>query len=42
MNNGSFFGEKWDGYCRMNLACTRETVVKACDMLLEGIKTLRK
>lgn len=42
MNNGSFFGEKWDGYCRMNLACTRETVMKACELLLEGIKTLRK
>ncbi len=42
MNNGSFFGEKWDGYCRMNLACTHETVKKACELLLEGIKTLRK
>lgn len=42
MNNGSFFGEKWDGYCRMNLACTRETVKKGCELLLEGIKTLRK
>lgn len=42
MNNGSFFGQKWDTYCRMNLACTRATVVQACDQLLEGIKTLRK
>lgn len=41
MNNGSFFGEKWDTYCRMNLACTRATVVKACDMLRDGIATLR-
>lgn len=42
MNNGSFFGEKWDGYCRMNLACPRETVVKGCKMLEEGISALRK
>lgn len=42
MNNGSFFGEKWDGYCRMNLACTHDTAKKACDMLLKGISTLRK
>ena len=42
MNNGSFFGQAWDGYCRMNLACTRATVEKACAQLLEGIQTLRK
>ncbi|MEA4920780.1 MAG: MalY/PatB family protein [Clostridiaceae bacterium] len=42
MNNGAFFGQQWDGYCRMNLACTRDTVSRACDMLAEGIASLKK
>ncbi len=42
MNNGSFFGAKWDAYCRMNLACPRSTVIEACKRLEAGIKTLRK
>ena len=42
MNNGSFFGQAWDGYCRMNLACTRATVEEACRRLEKGISELRK
>jgi len=42
MNNGSFFGAKWDAYCRMNLACPRSTVVEACKRLEKGVKALRK
>ncbi len=42
MNNGSFFGQAWDGYCRMNLACTRATVEEACRRLEKGVSELRK
>lgn len=42
MNNGSFFGQAWDGYCRMNLACTRATVEEACRRLEKGVSALRK
>ena len=42
MNNGSFFGQAWDGYCRMNLACTRATVEEACRRLEMGVSALRK
>lgn len=42
MNNGSFFGDRWDNYCRMNLACPRDTVVKGCELLKKGFDEWRR
>lgn len=42
LNNGTDYGSKGEGFMRMNVACSKDTVVKAMDQLLEGVKQIRE
>jgi cysteine-S-conjugate beta-lyase len=41
MNEGSTFGPGGEGYMRMNLACTRETVTRALEQIEAAVSELR-
>jgi cystathionine beta-lyase len=41
MNEGSSFGPGGEGYMRMNLACTKNTLIKALNQIEKAIMTIR-
>ena len=42
LDGGDWFGPEGEGFMRMNLACPRSVIEKACEAIVTGINLLEK